>query len=70
MLTNKRIQIVVLPRIVNAFEEMAVEFVQDLSFPLNTPTIVEADNVAFTTIKVPSTFIHCITHHSDSLSRI
>ena len=70
MLTHKRIQIVVLPRIVNAFEEMAVEFVQDPSFPLNTPTIVEADNVAFTTIKVPSTFIHCIIHHSGLLSRI
>ena len=54
----------------NAFEEMAVEFVQDPSFPLNTPTIVEADNMAFTTIKVPSTFIRCIIHHTNSLSRI
>ena len=73
VLTHKRhynIQITVFLRIVNAFEEMAVEFVQDPSFPLNTPTIVEADNMAFTTIKVPSTYIHCIIHHTNSLSRI
>ena len=68
LITN--IQITVFPRIVNWFEEMAVEFVQDPSFPLNTPTIVEADNMAFTTIKVPSTLIHFITHHANSLSRI
>ena len=53
--------ITVFPRIVNYFEEMAVEFVQDPRFPLNTPTTVEADNMAFTTIKVPSTLIYCIT---------
>ena len=47
------IHITVFRRIVNSFEEMAVEFVQDPSFPLNTPTIVEADNMAFTTFKVP-----------------
>ena len=52
------IHITVFRRIVNSFEEMAVEFVQDPSFHLNTLTTVEADNMAFTTIKVPSTFIH------------
>ena len=69
MLTHKD-TITVFLRIVNAFEEMAVEFVQDPSFPLNTPTIVEADNMAFTTIKVPSTFIHCITHHEKHISYV
>ena len=58
------IHIPVFRRIVNSFEEMAVEFVQDPSFPLNTRTTVEADNMAFTTIKVPSTFIHGVTHHT------
>ena len=63
------IHIIVFPRIVNVFEEMAIEFVQEPSFPLNTPTIVVADNMAFTTIKVPSTLylVHCITHREDSL---
>ena len=62
--------VTVIPRIVNAFEEMAVEFVQDPSFPLNTPTIVEADNMALTTVKVPSTFIHCTIHHTHSICSI
>ena len=64
------IHVTVIPRIVNSFEEMAVEFVQDPSFPLNTPTIVEADNMALTTVKVPSTFIHCTTHHTNSICSI
>ena len=59
------IHITVFRRIVNSFEEMAVEFVQDPSFPLNTRTTVEADNMAFTTIKVPNTFVHCTTHNTN-----
>jgi len=39
-------------RIVNLFEEAAVEFVLDPSFPLNDPTVVAADNMAFTVLKV------------------
>jgi len=37
--------------IVNLFEEAAVEFVLDPSFPLNDPTVEEADNMAFTALK-------------------
>ena len=39
-------------RIVKSFEEAAVEFVLDPSFPLNDPTVITADNLAFTAIKV------------------
>ena len=39
-------------RIVNLFEEAAVEFVLDPSFPLNDPTVVAADNMAFAALKV------------------
>jgi len=39
-------------RIINLFEEAAVEFVLDPSFPLNDPTVVAADNMAFTALKV------------------
>ena len=39
-------------RIVKSFEEAAVEFVLDPSFPLNDPIVITADNLAFTAIKV------------------
>ena len=51
----------------NSFEEMAVEFVQNPSFPLNIPTIVEDDNVAFTAVKVLTTFTQCIAHGTNLL---
>ena len=39
-------------RIVSSFERLAVEFVLDPNFPLNEPTVVTADNMAFTALKV------------------
>ena len=45
-------------RIVRTFEEAAVEFVLDPSFPLNDPTVVAADNMAFTVLKVSNQIIH------------
>jgi len=45
-------------RIVRTFEEAAVELVLDPSFPLNVPTVVAADNMAFTVLKVSNQSIH------------
>ena len=45
-------------RIVRTFEEAAVEFVLDPSFPLNDPIVVAADNMAFTALKVLNQTIH------------
>ena len=54
----------------DSFEEMAVEFVQNPSFPLNIPTVVEDDNVAFTAVKVLTTSCICTNLFASMCSSI